>query len=466
MAASLPPIDFSPFAMPDELMSLETTDEAIPRGEPGLRTRTQRNRDRIVWSSGFRRTGYKTQVFPHEAPDHFRRRLTHSIEVSQLATSLAGILKLNSMAAEAIALAHDLGHTAFGHAGEHALDGALREMGLRLLRPAFPGLEADRLQVLLDALGLAFTHYDQGVRVVEYLEHEYYTKEGRPFTGLGLGEPTKDGILKHVRKDFPKQWHRSLYNKILRNYAFRRFQDRPTYLEGQAVAFADYLSYFVSDLEDAILAKIIRLKDLRDFGLVGRIRTWLIQDAGPASVPDFEIDSEFYKFKRLIIKFLMLDTVDATRGRLADVRHEDRTCEYALRCPRNGVLPSPEVCNEMDEIYERCIAGRIHKHHLVIAANFKAERVIKELFETLSSEPGLVPQEYREANSEEAFNHVYERISTAEAGIDPSELKAFMQKEKETIVSAFVARDYVAEMSDFLATKTHMRLMLSSESLY
>src|SRR3989442_1554496 len=131
--------EFEKFQIPDNLMVVDATDEGLPgdAGEP--RKSAQRNRDRIVWSSAFRRLGYKTQVFPHDAPDHFRRRLTHSIEVSQLATSLARILCLNPMAAEAIALGHDLGHTAFGHAGERALDKALRETGLKLLHRHFPG---------------------------------------------------------------------------------------------------------------------------------------------------------------------------------------------------------------------------------------------------------------------------------------------------------------------------------------
>lgn len=465
MAAAPNFAEFARFQIPDDLMVVGATDEGLPRdaGEP--RTSTQRNRDRIVWSSAFRRTGYKTQVFPHDAPDHFRRRLTHSIEVSQLATSLAGILHLNAMAAEAIALGHDLGHTAFGHAGEGALDEALRMVGLGLLRKRFPGHTETEYEGLCNALGFAFTHYDQGLRVVEYLEHEHYTRDGVAVSGLGLAEPVKDGILKHVRKDFPQwrgqDWYRRLYGQVIQNCACRRFGDRPTHLEGQAVAFADYLSYFISDVEDGILAKIIRLKDLERSALIARMKA----SSRAGEMPPFEEDVNYYISKRFLIKFLMLDAVDATARRLADVAGDHRSAEYALEQEENLVRPSDDVCNEMDEIYLELIAGKIHKHYLVVASNLKAARIIEELFEVFVEVPGLIPGEYRERNKSDALGHVVAGITGTEAEIAAEDLKAFITGSPE-VADAFVARDYIAEMSDSLATKTHMRLMLSSEPLY
>jgi len=458
--------ELSKFAIPDGLMRLETTDEDIPGGEPGLRKHSQRNRDRIVWSVAFRRMAYKTQVFPHDAPDHFRRRLTHTIEVSQLATSLTNILGLNSSACEAIALGHDIGHVAFGHAGEGALDREIESLGIKLLQRRFSSLAPPELKLVAQSLGFGFTHYEQGLRVLDYLEEEYYTKRGDVIPGLGLAKAVKDGILKHSRKDFPKKWHKPVYDKILRNHPFRPFLDRPTYLEGQAVAFADYLSYFVSDLEDGIRAKIIGFKDLEKFKIIESIKEWVAREAEKPGLINFGDDSQYKKFKRLIIKYVMVECLKASQEKLGSVDAAKQDHEYALKQTRNLILPCDLICNQMDEVYEECIRGKIHKHHLVVAANFKADKLIKELFVTFVKEPYLIPQDFVDANGQHAYDHLYKSVSTGECGIAVEELIGFLEGNKEAAIRMFMARDYISGMSDFFAGKKHAGLMLASQSLY
>lgn len=193
------------------------------RAEPPcpVRTAFQRDRDRIIHSKSFRRLAYKTQAFIAPEGDHYRTRLTHSLEVAQIARTIARALRLNEDLTEAIALGHDLGHTPFGHHGEAALD--------RALRRARPGEH--------------FRHYQQSLRVVERLE-----RAGR---GLNLTWEVRDGILHHSkgRDNLPK---------------VRR--DAPATLEGQVVMYADRIAYVNHDVDDAVRAKLIREEDIPRFG--------------------------------------------------------------------------------------------------------------------------------------------------------------------------------------------------------
>jgi dGTPase len=195
-----------------ELSSLATrsypADRAYPEPDCGLRTPFQRDRDRIVHSKAFRRLKHKTQVFVAPAGDHYRTRLTHTLEVTQVSRTIARALRLNEDLAEAIGLGHDLGHPPFGHIGEEALDRCLRER-----------------------FGSGFRHNEHSVRVVDVLE-----REGR---GLNLTSAVRDGILAH-------SWH----------------ADPPVTLEGQIVRFADRVTYINHDIDDALRAGVIGAEQL------------------------------------------------------------------------------------------------------------------------------------------------------------------------------------------------------------
>ena len=192
-------VDLSPYAS----HSRETRGREYDEEPCDIRTAYQRDRDRILHSKSFRRMKHKTQVFLAPESDHYRTRLTHTLEVSQIARSIAKALKLNEELAEAIALGHDLGHTPFGHAGERALN---------------------------EVCSLGFAHYEQSVRVVEVLE-----KDGR---GLNLTWEVRDGILNH------------------------RTSGNPATLEGKVVRFSDKIAYINHDIDDAIRARILREEDI------------------------------------------------------------------------------------------------------------------------------------------------------------------------------------------------------------
>ena len=222
----------------------------FPTSPSPTRTEFQRDRDRIIHSSAFRRLQYKTQVFLKHEGSHFRTRLTHSLEVSQIARSIARALKLNEDLAEALALAHDLGHTPFGHAGERALDARMRAHG-------------------------GFDHNMQAIRVVTRIENRYATHDGLNLTWEAL-----EGILKHNGpliddEDRPvgrylETWLPFGVNDIpasadlmLASYAS---------LEAQAAAIADDIAYNAHDIDDALRAKLIAFDDLLDVPLVGKRR--------------------------------------------------------------------------------------------------------------------------------------------------------------------------------------------------
>ncbi len=193
---------------PSATLSRASKGRVRPEEEDGLRTAFQRDRDRIIHSKAFRRLKHKTQVFISPVEDHFRTRLTHTLEVAQISRTIARALALNEDLTEAIALGHDLGHTPFGHSGEDVLDFLLKQYGLR------------------------FQHNEQSVRVVDVLE-----RDGR---GLNLTHEVRDGILHHPQKDITL----------------------PETLEGCIVRASDHIAYINHDIEDAVRAKIINKKDL------------------------------------------------------------------------------------------------------------------------------------------------------------------------------------------------------------
>ena len=204
-----------------------------------LRSPYQRDRDRIVHSTAFRRLKHKTQVFVNTTDDHYRTRITHSLEVAQIARTLAKYFKLNEDLCETLSLAHDLGHTPFGHAGEEALNDCMKKYG-------------------------GFDHNIQTIRIILFLENRYYE-----FKGLNLTLETLDGLLKHNGpiKNIEK------YDKILGKNYFKkkiRFLSSPS-LEAQIASLSDDIAYNSHDLEDGLKAKLFNLKDLKNIPVLKKI---------------------------------------------------------------------------------------------------------------------------------------------------------------------------------------------------
>jgi len=228
-----------------------------PTYEPlEYRTEYHRDRDRILWSTAFKRLQHKTQIFPHYVEDHYRRRLTHSLEVSQVATTLARALGLNEIATEAIALAHDVGHTPFGHGGETALD---KELG-KVARKA----KADPLKTQVPIY--AFNHCVQGVEEVSRLSHEYTTqsKASKSHPGLNLSFDVRDGILKHIFSSTrPGSPPLANLANIVKMDQYKQYGNNCGSLEAQCVWFADKLSYLLGDIEDALRSQVFTFQEIQ-----------------------------------------------------------------------------------------------------------------------------------------------------------------------------------------------------------
>ena len=218
---------------------LESKGRFFKEKKTHLRSDFQRDRDRIIHSTAFRRLKHKTQVFVNTTGDHFRTRITHSLEVSQIARTLSKFFNLNEDLCETLSLAHDLGHTPFGHAGEEALNECMKKFG-------------------------GFDHNIQTLRIILLLENRYYE-----FKGLNLTLETLDGLIKHNGpiKNLKK------YNKILRISYFRdkiKFSSSPS-LEAQLASISDDIAYNSHDLEDGLKSNLFNLKDLNNIPILNKI---------------------------------------------------------------------------------------------------------------------------------------------------------------------------------------------------
>lgn len=296
-----------------------------------LRTEFQRDRDRIIHSKAFRRLEYKTQVFVTHEGDHYRTRLTHSLEVAQIATTIARALGLNEHLVEAIALGHDLGHTPFGHSGEEALD----ELA--------PG---------------GFRHYEHSVRVVEELEETYLYLGHR---GLNLTWETREGILKH-----------GVWKRPLEAGGFQHLEPEllPT-LEGQVINVADPVAFISHDLDDGLRAGIIQEPDLEDLGIYTRLK-----GEGPRP------------WTRRVIPFLVHDVIEHTRARLRSLGIKDP--EDARRLPELTVWFSPRVEKLFHELHE-FLFDKLYYNYTVLRMRKRGIETVRLLWRALTADPRLLP---------------------------------------------------------------------------
>jgi len=316
--------------------------------EDSFRTCWQRDRDRIVHCDAFRRLEYKTQVFVNHEGDFFRTRLTHTIEVAQISRALARYMALNEDLAETVALAHDIGHTPFGHSGEKALNELLKDIG-------------------------GFEHNRQGLRVVELLERRYPR-----FRGLNLTYEVREGMIKHGGR----------YDSGSRQPDIEEYEpDRKVFLEAQVVDAADSIAYDNHDIDDSLKAGLITFEELRETTLWRMIEELLIRAYG-------RLDKKLLRCQgvRHLINFLVSDLVRATEKRLKEKGIE--TVEDVRNCSEHLVAFSCEVA-EMKKELERFLYERVYSHHRVIKMTHKAERFIKDLFCAYVEEPKQLPPEWR-----------------------------------------------------------------------
>ncbi len=333
--------------------------------EPESATRTcyQRDRDRIIHSTAFRRLKHKTQVFVQSEGDYYRTRLTHSLEVAQIARSVARVLALDEDLAEALALAHDLGHTPFGHAGEEALNAATREFG-------------------------GFDHNAHTLRLVTKLEHRY-----PDFDGLNLTWETLEGLVKHNGPLSKAGVAASLPGPIV-SFNARWPLDLGTWpgLEAQVAALADDIAYVNHDIDDGLRANLFALDDLVDAPLVGPHVV-----ATRTQYGDIELGRLIGEIVRRLIGTLIGDLIAETQRRIA------------ARCPNSvaAIRAQPEALAAFSAPIGREIVAlkeflfaHMYRHPRVVASMKAAQGVVTDLFEAFSSDPTRLPPDWAAASGQ------------------------------------------------------------------
>ena len=375
--------------------------------EPASRTRSdfQRDRDRIIHSTAFRRLAHKTQVFvPHEG-DHYRTRLTHSIEVGQLARALSRSLRLDEDLAEAVALAHDLGHTPFGHTGEEALDAALEGHG-------------------------GFDHNAQTLRIVTKLERRYAT-----FDGLNLTFEAIEGLAKHngpliAWDGTPVAAHAShglpgifLELDSVRPLGLARWPCA----EAQCAALADDIAYNAHDLDDGLRAGLFELDACRAVPFLG-----LLLDEIAARHPDLDESRTIHELSRRLITRFVEDAIGESARRLAGCTSLD-----AVRDLGHAAVAFSPAMTEAEAAIKRFLWGNMYRHPELVVTRERAAGIVRDLFVLYRDRPALMPAEW-----------------VARLGADPAASR------RERLVA-----DYIAGMTDRYAIAEHRAHFSSTPEL-
>ncbi len=333
--------------------------------EPAAQARTefQRDRDRIVHSTGFRRLEYKTQVFVNHEGDLFRTRLTHSLEVAQIGRSIARVLALNEDLTEAIALAHDLGHTPFGHAGQDALHECMHDHG-------------------------GFEHNLQSLRVVDQLEEHY-----AEFDGLNLCYETREGILKHCSKENAQQ---------LGELGARFLNGRRPSLEAQLANLADEIAYNNHDVDDGLRSGLITLEQLAEVELFER-HAVIVRKAYP------EINERrlVHEIVRRMINALVMDLLQTTQQRIAD--QKPHSIEDVRNC--GELIAFSDSMRAESKALKKFLYDNLYRHYRVMRMSEKAKRIIRDLFDAFMQEPRLLPTQHQKKAHENLSRTVADYIA-------------------------------------------------------
>jgi dGTPase len=347
----LPPTSLAPYAT----VPTASRGRFFPEPESPTRSCHQRDRDRVIHSAAFRRLKHKTQVFVQHEGDYYRTRLTHSLEVAQIARSLARVLALNEDLAEALALAHDLGHTPFGHAGEEALSAAAASIG-------------------------GFDHNAHALRLVTKLEHRY-----AEFDGLNLTWETLEGLVKHNGPlkapiaapiaSFDAKWPLAL----------------ATWpgLEAQLASLADDIAYVNHDIDDGLRAGLFAIADLGAAPLAGRHVDKVLERFG-----DIELGRFIGELVRVLISTLVDDLLAGTRARLSS------SCPATVEDVRAAGVAlagfSDPLQRELSEL-KAFLMARMYRHPRVMNSMESAKTVLKDLFAAFSADPTLLPEDWAQS---------------------------------------------------------------------
>jgi len=337
----------------------ETHGRLHPEPEHSMRSAFQRDRDRIIHSTAFRRLTHKTQVFVYHEGDHYRTRLTHSLEVAQIARTISRALGLEEDLAETLALAHDLGHTPFGHAGEEALDAEMTRFG-------------------------GFSHNDQTLRILTRLERRYAEFDGLNLTWESLeGTVKHNGPLRGAGIDRPVSPTIAEYDRC-HPLALDLFPSA----EAQVAALADDIAYNNHDIDDGLRAGLFLVSDLTEVPLVGPVFGLVA-----AQYPGIEEPRLIHEAIRRLIDLMVGDLIVETRSRIAASRVDSAEAVRGLGSP---VVSFSAEMRRNDRAFKDFLLERMYRHYRVNRMSSKARRVVHDLFALYLAEPQCLPSEWRE----------------------------------------------------------------------
>lgn len=318
-----------------------------PENKPDYRNEFQRDRDRIIHSSAFRRLEYKTQVFVNHEGDLFRTRLTHSLEVGQIARSIARVLHLNEDLVEAIALAHDLGHTPFGHAGQEALNQCMREFG-------------------------GFEHNLQSLRVVDILEERY-----AEFDGLNLCFETREGILKHCSKTHAQK---------LGDVAKRFIDGSQPSLEAQLANLSDEIAYNNHDVDDGLRSGLLKFSQLLEIELFEREYARIKQ-----KYPSLQERRCTHEIIRRMINAQIIDLIETSQNNIYTLNPQ--TIDEVRSFKKPLISFSTEMQSSIHQL-KKFLRENLYRHYRVHRMSVKAKLIIIRIFEAYIDDPRLMPETY------------------------------------------------------------------------
>ena len=340
-----------------------------PEPDPQGRDQYQRDRDRIIHSSAFRRLEYKTQVFVNHEGDLFRTRLTHSLEVAQIGRAIARNLALHEDLVEGISLAHDLGHTPFGHAGQDALNECMRDYG-------------------------GFEHNLQSLRVVDLLEQRY-----AEFDGLNLTFEMREGILKHCSLNNAKQ---------LGDVGERFILKQQPSLEAQVTNLADEIAYNNHDVDDGLRSGLITLEQLKQVSLFGDNLAQVQQ-----RYPDLQGRRLIHETVRRMINSQIVDLCQQSQANIDRVSPQNID---KVRQQGRLIGFSPAMAEQQIEL-KRFLHKNLYQHYRVNRMSAKAKRIVRSLFEAFIQEPDLMPNEYQDRAKQDQTHALARAVADYVAGM-------------------------------------------------
>jgi dGTPase len=348
MTEHLPPVLAGPGLAAQACSDERSRGRRYPEPRPAYRAEFQRDRDRIIHCAAFRRLEYKTQVFVNHEGDLFRTRLTHSIEVAQISRTIARILRLNEDLCEGIALAHDLGHTPFGHAGQDALNACMADHG-------------------------GFEHNLQSLRVVDVLEERY-----AEFPGLNLTFESREGILKHCAPSKAA---------ALGDVGERFVNGGQASLEAQITNLADEIAYNSHDVDDGIRAGLLSMEQLRQVSFFREVHDEVL-----SAWPGLALRRATHEVIRRMINRQVIDLVEATASAVTEQAPADVD---AVRGALTPLARFSEAMREQHLELKRFLREHLYRHYRVHRMTLKARRIIRELFEAFLGDHRILPPDFQ-----------------------------------------------------------------------